>query len=145
MTAACQPQHSSSGWGTSHPLGLGAMPGGHSSCPLGPPRPGSDPGLTDQSLLCKHACLSTPSMWVWPGGLPEPKPWGHLFLGGGSSLQLARCSRPGIDGQFPGSARFTYGKNNGRRQCNQESGPQETWLRTGVPPGPPCPPGCPGV
>ena len=39
MAAACQPQHSSSRWGTSHPLGLGeAMPDGHSSCPLGPPR-----------------------------------------------------------------------------------------------------------
>lgn len=78
MAAACQPQHSSSRWGTSHPLGLGeAMPGGHSSCPLGPPeawiRPRPDrPELTLQARLSVHA----PSMWVWPGGLPSPSPGG---------------------------------------------------------------------
>ena len=61
MTAACQSQNSSSGWGTSHPLGLGeAMPGGHSSCPLGPPeawiRPRPDrPELTLQACLSVHA------------------------------------------------------------------------------------------
>lgn len=59
MATAYLLQHSpSSGWGIPHPLGPGeAMPGSHSSCPLGPQRTGSGPGLTGQSLVLQ-ACLS---------------------------------------------------------------------------------------
>lgn len=133
MTAACQSQNSSSGWGTSHPLGLGeAMPGGHSSCPLGPPEAWIRP-RPDRPELTLQACLSvhTPSMWVWPGGLPEPKPWGYLFLGGGLCPELARCSQPGIDGQFPGSASASpMAKTMGGCPVTRRVGPQETWLKT---------------
>ena len=56
--AACQPQHSSSGWGTPHPPGLGeAMPGGHSSCPLGPPEAWLRP-RPNRPELSVQACLS---------------------------------------------------------------------------------------
>lgn len=72
------------------------------AAPRGPQKPGSGPGLTDQSLLCKHVCPSTPPTWAWSEGLPEPKLCGYLFLGGGLCPGLARCSQPGTDGQFPG-------------------------------------------
>lgn len=146
MTAACQPQHYSSCWGTSHPLGLGeAMPGGHSSCPLGPPEAWIRP-RPDRPELTLQACLSVhvPSMWVWPGGLPEPKPWGYLFLGGGLCPELARCSRPGIDGQFPGSASASpMAKTMGGCPVTRRVGPQETWLRTGCSWAAPCSTGMP--
>ena len=139
-------QHSSSCWGTSHPLGLGeAMPGGHSSCPLGPPEAWIRP-RPDRPELTLQACLSVhvPSMWVWPGGLPEPKPWGYLFLGGGLCPELARCSRPGIDGQFPGSASASpMAKTMGGCPVTRRVGPQETWLRTGCSWAAPCSTGMP--
>ena len=52
MTAACQSQHSSSDWGTSHPLGLGeAMPGGHHFAFLPARYEGSDFPTSSASLV----------------------------------------------------------------------------------------------
>lgn len=72
------------------------------AAPRGPQRPGSGPGLPDQSLLCKHVCLSAPPTWAQSEGLPQPRLCGYLFLGGGLCPGQAHCSQPGTDGQFPG-------------------------------------------
>lgn len=87
VAAACQPQHSSSGRGTPHPLEPGeAMPGGHSSHPLGPPEAWLSP-RPDRPELTVPACLSTPPK-------PGPGQGAYPSSGSGGTFSWVAASAP---------------------------------------------------